>query len=276
MFTLCLLRHQFQGLQLSFLLEVYFIYRLRWREAWSHKPRYIRRFLEKVNFSLLLQTFSSSYLIQFLHNFYFFFRIITNYHDEASRFVHLLTLINPNGNSGGQYGGRMDNGFSVTSNGVVRSHLVPEDFVPLVQDVVDTHPGLLYTHLLISSHTRLFLNKNKCIYLQSSLPGLTFLKEAAEFHSRYVHTVSLINHLLSYLNTFNMECVIIVLMSDSLFATNSSCLLFQRIFTLGYRSYFLQCKPILVWSYYTGRTPSFELIVYGASVGRRGGHQSNH
>jgi len=41
-----------------------------------------------------------------------------------------------------------------------REFLVPEDFIPLVQDVVDTHPGL------------------------------TFLKEAAEFHSRYVHTVS--------------------------------------------------------------------------------------
>nr|CAG4646020.1 EOG090X00JH [Macrothrix elegans] len=40
-----------------------------------------------------------------------------------------------------------------------RLYLVPEDFVPLVQDVVDTHPGL------------------------------TFLKEATEFHSRYVHTV---------------------------------------------------------------------------------------
>lgn len=90
-------------------------------------------------------------------------RIIANYHDEASRFVQLLTLINPNGNSGGQYGGRMDsnfNGMSVTNNGVTsRCYLIPEDFVPLVQDVVDTHPGL------------------------------TFLKEAAEFHSRYVHTV---------------------------------------------------------------------------------------
>ena len=59
----------------------------------------------------------------------------------------------------------MDNGFSVTSNGVGRSHLVPEDFVPLVQDVVDTHPGLFYTHLLISSHTLLVLSKNKFIYL---------------------------------------------------------------------------------------------------------------
>jgi hypothetical protein len=38
--------------------------------------------------------------------------------------------------------------------------LLPEDFVPLIQDIVDTHPGL------------------------------GFLKEATEFHSRYVHTVS--------------------------------------------------------------------------------------
>lgn len=36
---------------------------------------------------------------------------------------------------------------------------MPEDLVPMVQDVVDTHPGL------------------------------AFLKEATEFHSRYVHTV---------------------------------------------------------------------------------------
>lgn len=43
-----------------------------------------------------------------------------------------------------------------------RSHIVPEDLIPLVQDIVDTHPGL------------------------------TFLKQAPEFHSRYVHTVSII------------------------------------------------------------------------------------
>lgn len=41
-----------------------------------------------------------------------------------------------------------------------RNYLLPEDFMGLVQDVVDTHPGL------------------------------TFLKEAQEFHSRYVHTVN--------------------------------------------------------------------------------------
>ncbi|XP_045472547.1 serine/threonine-protein phosphatase 2A regulatory subunit B'' subunit beta isoform X2 [Harmonia axyridis] len=58
----------------------------------------------------------------------------TTCHDNASRFVYILTR------------GK-------------RNHLAPEDFIPLVQDVVETHPGL------------------------------TFLKEATEFHSRYVHTV---------------------------------------------------------------------------------------
>ncbi|XP_056635354.1 serine/threonine-protein phosphatase 2A regulatory subunit B'' subunit beta isoform X1 [Diorhabda sublineata] len=58
----------------------------------------------------------------------------TQCHDAASRFIYILTR------------GR-------------RNWLAPEDFIPLVQDVVETHPGL------------------------------TFLKEATEFHSRYVHTV---------------------------------------------------------------------------------------
>ena len=59
-------------------------------------------------------------------------------HDEASQFVFILTR-------------------------GLRRYLLAEDFVPLIQDVVDTHPGL------------------------------GFLKEATEFHSRYVHTVSQIN-----------------------------------------------------------------------------------
>ena len=45
-------------------------------------------------------------------------------------------------------------------NQPVRKYIVPEDLVILIQDVVDSHPGL------------------------------GFLKEATEFHSRYVHTVS--------------------------------------------------------------------------------------
>jgi len=61
-------------------------------------------------------------------------RLVNNCHDEAAQFVSILTQ-------------------------GARTHLVPEDMVPLIQDVVDTHPGLL------------------------------FLKEATEFHSRYVHTV---------------------------------------------------------------------------------------
>ncbi|MCL4139495.1 UNVERIFIED_CONTAM: hypothetical protein GTU68_059180, partial [Idotea baltica] len=61
-------------------------------------------------------------------------RLISSCHDPPSRLTRVL------------------------SRGV-RSSLLPEDFLSLVQDVVDTHPGL------------------------------TFLKEATEFHSRYVHTV---------------------------------------------------------------------------------------
>ncbi|EFA03124.1 serine/threonine-protein phosphatase 2A regulatory subunit B'' subunit beta isoform X1 [Tribolium castaneum] len=64
----------------------------------------------------------------------FWTNMTNNSHDAASRFVYILTR------------GR-------------RNWLAPEDFIPLVQDVVETHPGL------------------------------TFLKEATEFHSRYVHTV---------------------------------------------------------------------------------------
>lgn len=63
------------------------------------------------------------------------FRVLSTCHDKPSRFIYIMTK-------------------------GTREFLVPEDFIPLVQDVVDTHPGL------------------------------TFLKEAAEFHSRYVHTVS--------------------------------------------------------------------------------------
>lgn len=57
-------------------------------------------------------------------------------HDTVSRFIFIL--------SRGQRS---------------RPYILPEDLVTLVQDVVDTHPGL------------------------------AFLKEASEFHSRYVHTV---------------------------------------------------------------------------------------
>ncbi|KAM9668682.1 serine/threonine-protein phosphatase 2A regulatory subunit B'' subunit beta [Dama dama] len=61
-------------------------------------------------------------------------KVLQNCHDAAAKFVHLLV-----------------------SPGC--SYLVQEDFVPFLQDVVNTHPGL------------------------------AFLKEAAEFHSRYITTV---------------------------------------------------------------------------------------
>ncbi|PSN36307.1 Serine/threonine-protein phosphatase 2A regulatory subunit B'' subunit beta [Blattella germanica] len=64
----------------------------------------------------------------------FWKKLLSTCHDKPSKFVYIMTK-------------------------GARDFLVPEDFIPLVQDVVDTHPGL------------------------------TFLKEATEFHSRYVHTV---------------------------------------------------------------------------------------
>ncbi|XP_069865385.1 serine/threonine-protein phosphatase 2A regulatory subunit B'' subunit beta-like [Dipodomys merriami] len=61
-------------------------------------------------------------------------KILHTCHDDAARFVHLLMAPGCN-------------------------YLVPEDFVPFLQDVVNTHPGL------------------------------SFLKDASEFHSRYITTV---------------------------------------------------------------------------------------
>nr|XP_037842209.1 serine/threonine-protein phosphatase 2A regulatory subunit B'' subunit beta isoform X3 [Chlorocebus sabaeus] len=61
-------------------------------------------------------------------------KILQNCHDDAAKFVHLL--MSPGCN-----------------------YLVQDDFVPFLQDVVNTHPGL------------------------------SFLKEASEFHSRYITTV---------------------------------------------------------------------------------------
>ncbi|VCX38563.1 unnamed protein product [Gulo gulo] len=60
-------------------------------------------------------------------------KVLQNCHDDAAKFVHLL--MNPGAN-----------------------YLVQEDFIPFLQDVVNTHPGL------------------------------AFLKEASEFHSRYITT----------------------------------------------------------------------------------------
>ncbi|XP_001604203.2 uncharacterized protein LOC100120575 isoform X1 [Nasonia vitripennis] len=64
----------------------------------------------------------------------FWKELSNSHHDAASKFVRIVTR-------------------------GLRTNILPEDLIPLVQDVVETHPGL------------------------------TFLKEATEFHSRYVHTV---------------------------------------------------------------------------------------
>ncbi|XP_078078596.1 serine/threonine-protein phosphatase 2A regulatory subunit B'' subunit beta isoform X1 [Mustelus asterias] len=61
-------------------------------------------------------------------------KILQNCHDDASKFLYLLAKPGC-------------------------SYLEQEDFIPLIQDVVNTHPGL------------------------------TFLREAAEFHTRYITTV---------------------------------------------------------------------------------------
>lgn len=61
-------------------------------------------------------------------------RLLSNHHDDAAKFLWLLAKPSC-------------------------SYLEQEDFIPLLQDVVDTHPGL------------------------------TFLKDAPEFHSRYITTV---------------------------------------------------------------------------------------
>ncbi|XP_028050120.1 serine/threonine-protein phosphatase 2A regulatory subunit B'' subunit alpha isoform X2 [Monomorium pharaonis] len=64
----------------------------------------------------------------------FWKELTATHYDAASKFINILTR-------------------------GLRDNILPEDLIPLVQDVVETHPGL------------------------------TFLKEATEFHSRYVHTV---------------------------------------------------------------------------------------
>ncbi|KAM9601753.1 serine/threonine-protein phosphatase 2A regulatory subunit B'' subunit alpha isoform 2-T7 [Trichechus inunguis] len=61
-------------------------------------------------------------------------KLLNNHHDDASKFIYLLAKPSC-------------------------SSVEQEDFIPLLQDVVDTHPGL------------------------------TFLKDAPEFHSRYITTV---------------------------------------------------------------------------------------
>ena len=64
-----------------------------------------------------------------------------NHHDKAAKFVYVLAHSSP---------------ASLPTN---RQYLTPDDWDYLVQDIIDTHPGL------------------------------KFLREAREFHSRYIKTV---------------------------------------------------------------------------------------
>jgi hypothetical protein len=70
-----------------------------------------------------------------------FFRICKTHHDNASKFIHILVLSSP------------------VPSPPNRHYLTVDDWDYLIQDIIDTHPGL------------------------------KFLREAREFHSRYIKTV---------------------------------------------------------------------------------------
>ncbi|CAF5103608.1 unnamed protein product, partial [Rotaria magnacalcarata] len=73
----------------------------------------------------------------------FWKKLCKNHHDHASKFIHLLVVSSP----------------SLAALPINRQYLTVDDWDYLVQDIIDTHPGL------------------------------KFLREAREFHSRYIKTV---------------------------------------------------------------------------------------
>lgn len=179
-------------------------------------------------------------------------------------------MINP---SGSRPDGNLNSISVGATNGAInpsgRSHLVPEDFVPLVQDVVDTHPGL------------------------------TFLKEATEFHSRYVHTVfhpflSCLYKLSSSSTRsrypFNIDCLLVLLMRKTLSSLLEHLLKSGRSFLfsqLEHKSFgfmtmtgdcpdILQREPFMVWSDHVVGTAPFKFDGDYSAVRRWRGHQSNH
>ena len=83
-----------------------------------------------------------------------YFRMTSFCHDAFSRFVYIVSKGNKS-----------------------RPWILPEDLAPLIQDVVGEFQ-LIYK-----------VYERNVPFLLDSHPGLSFLKEAAEFHSRYVHTV---------------------------------------------------------------------------------------
>ena len=86
--------------------------------------------------------------------------VLCSYHDEASQFVYVVIKAASAAASNSTESTTASNNLNRKSDLHVRNYVVAEDMVTLIQDVVDSHPGL------------------------------GFLKEATEFHSRYVHTVS--------------------------------------------------------------------------------------
>jgi hypothetical protein len=111
-------------------------------------------------------------------------------HDDASKFVYIL------------------------SRGKAR-HLVPEDFVAMIQDVINTHPGL------------------------------SFLKDAYEFHSRYVQTVTLPFSLI-FIKIKHLIQIIIIILSKIVFEGDCKNILL--------------CESVVEWSNNSERTAQVQLF----------------
>jgi len=101
--------------------------------------------------------FSKSNMLSLSQFAEFWRKMCASYHDEASQFIYVV--IKAASASAASNSTETTNLNRKSSDLHVRNYVVAEELVTLIQDVVDSHPGL------------------------------GFLKEATEFHSRYVHTV---------------------------------------------------------------------------------------
>lgn len=134
------------------------------------------------------ETLSAFTFIPFLRN------LFADCPDEVSRFARLLNAAsksphlannnnNNNNNNGSpsKYGGQAE----VFKEDVKTIELAMSDFVPMIQDIIDTHQGTglgqFYKHCQCKS--------DKLSFKTNSLAGLGFLRDAPEFHSRYITTV---------------------------------------------------------------------------------------
>lgn len=95
------------------------------------------------------------------HFIKFWEHIIKNYHDEPSRFIAVVSTQRRNNENSSRKAEKL--GLNKHNHSLIHSHkdhfLEFNDFMPIIQDVVDSHPGL------------------------------NFLLQAPEFHSRYIQTV---------------------------------------------------------------------------------------